>query len=142
MGGPVRVELSPASEEKKSLSAYLARGEHIYLLLKNLATQEQPGVVYQVYLDLPAGSVPAKDDPHYAGTINFYAAARRTGPEASAPSGFRSFDVSDVLRGLQKQNLLTDNTSVTIIPATGKTNPNARPVIGRIELVTQSPPTS
>jgi hypothetical protein len=140
-GGPVSVTLSPPpSQQGTNLVSRLnslATGERIYLVLRDLATQQQPGVLYHVYLDLPAGnSAPAKDDPHFVGVVNFYN-ARAEG----SPGFFRSFDVTDQLRNLQKQGLLSDQTTVTIIPSRGGVlNTSAKPVIGRIELVVQANP--
>jgi len=142
-GKQTTVELQPVPAANNLLSRLNSprRGERIYLVLRDLATQEQPGMVYQIYLNLPAGSVPGKDDPHFVGVINFYGAARPRGTESSQPSGFRSFDVTDVLQNLQKHNLLTGRISVTITPAVpGRANVNAKPVIGRIELVAQINP--
>lgn len=140
-GGPVSVTLSaPPSQQGTNLASRLgslAPGERIYLVLHDMATQEQPGVLYHIYLDLPAGTgAPAKDDPHYVGVLNFYNAQA----EAS-PAVFRSFEVTDLLRNLQKQGLLSDQTTVTIIPSRGGVlNTNAKPVIGRVELAVQSGP--
>jgi len=142
-GKQTTVELQPVPAANNLFSRLnsLRPGERIYLVLRDLATQEQPGVVYKIYLNLPAGSVPAKDDPHFAGVINFYGAARPRGAESSQPSGFRSFDVTDLLQNLQKHNLLTGRISVTIIPAVAaRANVNAKPVIGRIELGAQVNP--
>lgn len=137
--GPVSVTLSPPpGQQETKLAARLsslAPAERVYLVLREMATQQQPGVLYHIYLDLPAGSsAPAKDDPHYVGVLNFYNAR----PEGS-PGFFRSFEVTDLLRNLQKQGLLSDQTTVTIIPSRGGVlNASAKPVIGRIELVVQT----
>ena len=140
-GPATRVELAQATAEQGSglgsRLQSLGRDENIYLVVKDLATQEQPGVVFDIYLDLPPGSAPAKDSANFVGTINFYAAARPSGPEGAPPSGFRSFNVTSLLQNLQKQNQLSDPTVVTVIPRSGRANPNAKPVIGKIELVTQ-----
>jgi hypothetical protein len=138
--GPVSVTLSAPIQQGNKLASRLgslAPEERIYLVLRDMATQEQPGVLYHIYLDLPAGSgAPAKDDPHYVGVLNFYNARA----EAS-PGVFRSFEVTELLRNLQKQGLLSDQTTVTIIPSrSGALNTNAKPVIGRVELVVQSTP--
>jgi hypothetical protein len=140
-GGPVSVTLSaPPGQQGTKLASRLsslAQGERIYLVLREMAAQEQPGVLYHIYLDLPPGSsAPTKDDPHYVGVLNFYN-ARAEG----SPGVFRSFEVTDLLRNLQKQGLLSDPITVTIIPSRGGVlNTNAKPVIGRIELVVQSSP--
>lgn len=139
--GPVSVTLSPPpSQQGTKLAARLsslAPGERIYLVLRDMTTQQQPGVLYHIYLDLPAGNrAPAKDDPHYVGVLNFYNARAE-----SSPAVFRSFEVTDFLRNLQKQGLLSDQTTVTIIPSPGgAVNASAKPVIGQIELVVQAGP--
>jgi hypothetical protein len=140
--GPVSVTLSsPSGQQGTNLASRLgslAQGEHIYLVLREMTTQQQPGVLYHIYLDLPAGTTtPGKDDPHFVGVLNFYNARSEASPDL-----FRSFDVTDLLRNLQKQGLLSDQTTVTIIPSpSGPANASAKPVIGRIEVVVQANPT-
>ena len=139
-GGPVSVTLSPGSALQGTTLASrlgaLAPGDRIYLVLGDLAAQRQPGVLYHVFVDLPADSAAEEGDPRYVGAVNFYSA--RPGGSASV---FRSFDVTNLLRGLQERGLLSEQTKVTIIPSRGGTvNTDARPVIGRIELVVQAKP--
>ncbi|MBV9783458.1 MAG: hypothetical protein JO264_06525 [Acidisphaera sp.] len=120
---PVRVALSgPAS---------LPSGRQVYLVLHDLRATAQPGVVYDVYLGLPAtGAAPGPADPRYVGTINFFAA----GPPANAGRTV-SYEVTRMLRRLQAEGALRSGISATIAPegvpeAAGAT-------IGRIELVAQ-----
>lgn len=134
---PVRVSLQGA--EGPSLAALLdtlGRGRRLYLVLRDLRTDEQPGVLYDVYLDLPAGGQPRENDPHYVGSFNFYNAAGTA--EGFSPSGarFQSFDISEVARALRARGKLSDRTTLTVF-AGGTPADTARPVIGRIELVVQ-----
>jgi len=105
--------------------------EHrIYLVLRELHTDEQPGVLYHVYLDREAATPPGSDDPHYVGSFSFFDA----GAEEGSPS--RSFELTGLARNLQERRLLSDATTITIV-AGGKAETRARPRIGRIELTEQ-----
>jgi hypothetical protein len=131
---PVRVPLQGA--EGTPLSAILdtlGRNRRLYLVLRDLRTDEQPGVLYDVYLDLPAGAQPRENDPHYVGSFNFYNAA---GGFAPSNARFQSFDISDVARALRARGKLTDRTTITVF-AGGTPDGAAKPVIGRLELVVQ-----
>src|SRR5690349_15667765 len=59
-GGPVNVALSPSAALQGTTLASrlgaLAPGDRIYLVLGDLAAQQQPGVLYHVFVDLPTGS--------------------------------------------------------------------------------------
>ena len=138
--GPIVLGEGPAQAvlTGKSLAARaeaLAPGRRIYLVLRELRASEPPGVLYHVYLDLPAGATPAKDDIHFAGTLNFYDAVPLQG-EAGASSKFRSFDVTDLVKTLQRRKALSDPTTVTIIPS-GIPASGAQASVGKVEIVEQ-----
>jgi len=151
VGGPVslgsgsaRVTLEPVAEsstEPRALGTRigtLARGRHIYLVVRDLQVVEQPGILFRLYLDLPSDAKPIRTDPHFIGTLNFYNAAeagRFDVPNEKSPM-FVSYDITRVLRNLRAQRLLTDQTSLTIIPS-GTTTTQSNPRIGRIEIVEQ-----
>ena len=131
---PVRIALD-ANETLPALLSRLGTGQSLYLVLRDLRTDEQPGVLYHVYLDLPAGSRPGADDPHYVGTLNFYNAATSGGfggPNARS----QSFDVTEVARALRSRGQLSERTTVTVV-AGGAPAGAAKPEIGRIELAVQ-----
>jgi hypothetical protein len=150
-GGPVslgsgsaRVPLEPVAEstlKQTSLGARigtLARGRHIYLVVRDLQVVGQPGVLFRLYLDLPSDAKPIRTDPHYVGSLNFYNAAeagRFNVPNEKSPM-FVSYDITRVLRNLRAQKLLTDQTTLTIIPS-GTPAIQSDPRIGRIEIVEQ-----
>ncbi|HLR05723.1 MAG TPA: hypothetical protein VK117_07915 [Pyrinomonadaceae bacterium] len=151
VGGPVsvgsgstRVTLEPVAEstiKQTTLGARigtLARGRHIYLVVRDLEVVGQPGVLFRLYLDLPSGAKPIRTDPHYVGALNFYNAAeagRFDTPNEKNPM-FVSYDITRVLRNLRAQKLLTDQTTLTIIPS-GTPAIQSDPRIGRIEIVEQ-----
>lgn len=106
----------------------------IYLVLRDLSARTTPGVLFHVYLELPAAERPLPESPHRVGTINFFEAAAHAdhGPH---PLVF-SFDVTRLLRELRSRGRLGDTPSVTIAPARVPA-PQARPVVGSIALVEQ-----
>jgi hypothetical protein len=72
------------------------------------------------------------------GALNFYNAAeagRFDTPNEKNPM-FVSYDITRVLRNLRAQKLLTDQTTLTIIPS-GTPAIQSDPRIGRIEIVEQ-----
>jgi len=141
---PVRVTLTfTASTSQPSASfasqlAALRSDQEIYLVLKDVRVAEQPGVLYHLYLDLPAGADARAQEAHYIGNLNFYNAVAPGSSEAETSKGsiFRSYEISGLARNLQARRLLSEATSLTILPA-GAPASEAKPVIGRIELVKQ-----
>lgn len=140
---PVRVALVPSPESRVtgSLAARLttlAPARRIYLRLRDLRAEEQPGTLYQLYLDLPAGAVPGNDEPRHVGSLNFFNAVRLEGttPEARAVPIDVSLDITDVARTLATKKLLKDATSVTIVPSRAP-RAGSKPSIGRLEIVEQ-----
>ena len=138
--GPVVLGKGPAQVvlTGKSLAAQaeaLAPGRRIYLVLRELRASEPPNVLYHVYLDLPAGATPAKEDIHFAGALNFYDTVPLHG-ETGASSKFRSFDVTDLVKTLQRRKAISDPTTVTIIPS-GIPASGAQASVGKVEMVEQ-----
>ena len=141
--GPVRVALQPAggagaaAPRLSTRLAALPAGRSLYLVLENAMADAQPGVVYDVYLDLPQGAAATPASPYFAGTINFFAAAHPMGAAAGAmPARTFSLDVTGMAKGLAARGQLTGTPSVTIVPA-GQPDAAARPVIGAVRLVEQ-----
>jgi hypothetical protein len=133
--GPVAVTLAPGPGSAAPLSARVAtvrQDRKVYLVVKGLGTNEQPEVIYQVYLGLPPGVAPKPDGLHYVGSLNFFNAAK-SGSAATRDPRFYSFDVTDLLKTLQS---LGDAATVTIVPA-DRPRDSARPMIGEIALVEQ-----
>ena len=87
--GPVHVPLrampARAGAKARSLAALLERvqpDEHVLLVLRGLHAAQPPNIVVQIYLGLAEGETPTtQDDPHYAGTLNFFNVVRPPGAE-------------------------------------------------------------
>jgi hypothetical protein len=138
--GAVRIPLRPVAPATPGAGLLASRldtlkqGRSIYLVVRDLRTELQPGVLYQVYLNLPAGAKPIKNDPHYVGSLNFFNAGDE-GPEPKADFFF-SYDITVVARKLRARGLLSGQTTLTVLPAAAPLTASA-PKIGRIELVEQ-----
>ena len=108
-GGPVVLGNGPTQVvcEAKNLGfrvQTLTPNQRIYLVLRELHAAEQPGVLYHLYLDLPQGSQPEKNDPHYVGSLNFFNAVPLEGASAGPDAGlFRSYDLTTLLKNLQQE---------------------------------------
>lgn len=136
--GPVAVTLAPAPGSAAPLSARVAtvrRDRKLYLVVRGLGTNEQPEVIYQIYLGLPPNAAPKPEGLHYVGTLNFFNAPK-PGPAAARDPRFYSFDVTDLLKTLQSSKSLGEAATVTIVPA-DKPRDSAKPTIGEIALVEQ-----
>ena len=125
---PVSVKLAAAQGAVGARLRALRADEQVYLVLNQLRAEGAVEAVYEVYLDLPAGTAPSRDNPHYAGDVNFF----------DAQSGRRgaSFNITDLVAGLQRNGALGDSPTVTIVP-NGTASVAARPSVGSIAIVTR-----
>jgi tyrosinase len=114
--------------------------KHTYLVIKDLHTWAQPGVLFHVYVSPTRGG--NLNDTSYVGAINFFDAQfhdHGNGAMGDAlGQNLNSFDITEVLRSIArsgnpnaKQALL-----VTIIPG-GTPASDAKPLVGSIELMQQ-----
>lgn len=126
--GPTRVALG-GGDVAARLAALGSR--RVHLVIRGLRAANPPGVLYYAFLGLPAGAVPADEDPRHVGILNFYAA--QTGP-VDPDRIFYSFDATDAVRTLRARGELRDSVTVTFYPV-GNLEPGAKPVISRVELV-------
>jgi hypothetical protein len=143
---PTSVSLaSPAAPAAKaagpSLAASARAGRNFYLRLDGLRAATQPGIAYDVYLDLPEGTTPGRDSPHYVGSANFFGAVLH-GAHAGhgpAPASKRSYSLvaTQTVRKLQEAGRLTETPRVTLVP-TGAPREGAAPTITSIALLSSS----
>ncbi|HEX3151239.1 MAG TPA: tyrosinase family protein [Gemmataceae bacterium] len=143
---PTRVSVEPVAAEKgveaqdfHERVKVLPAGKRVLLVLKGLRADAQPGVLYNLYLELPEGAKGEKAAPHLVGSINFFNAvahgeAGHGKMEAKGPERFEQFDITELSKGLQGKGLLKAKPTVTIAPA-GTQAEKANPVIGEISIV-------
>ena len=140
---PTRVLLQPLGAARSSSVLGLddrASGGRAYLVLRDLHTWAQPGVLFHVYVG-PGRGKALLDPAHYAGNINFFDAEFHDhggGAMATAlGENLFSFDITPILEGLRRGggNGARDALVVTIVPA-GRPE-GGSPMVGSIELVRQ-----
>jgi tyrosinase len=114
---------------------YLRPGRRLYLVLQDLSAHAPPGVMYDVYLNLPSGAGTKEALRHWVGDINFFDAVGHK-HHASDQPGFVSYDITDLAQALLVKRRLGPPAVVTIVPA-GSPAASARPEIGRVMIVEQ-----
>lgn len=141
---PVNVELLPIPGTRSTSVLGLDPGQpnkRVYLVLKDLHTWAQPGVLFHVYLRPGRGSAAGAPAPSsYVGNINFFDAEFHdhgggSPLDEALGENFYSFDVTELLRGLARAG--SDNARnsllVTIVPG-GVPETGAQPLVSTIEL--------
>lgn len=110
----------------------------LFLVLRNLQTEMQPGVLYNIYLELPASASATGANSYHVGVINFFGAETHGEEHAAAASAdkFFSFDITRLAKDLVRRRRLTSSPTLTIAPA-GRPESEARPVIGEISVEEQ-----
>lgn len=106
----------------------------LFLVLKDVEVQQDPGVVYDIYLNVVQGSQPNPDDPGYVGTLNFFSIHGEHAGHDGGPT--LAFSATDALRNLKNQGRNALQPTVTLVPQ-GDFNSAAEPKIGNISLVSQ-----
>jgi Protein of unknown function (DUF_B2219) len=98
--------------------------QRLYLTFRQAKAQVDPGVSYNVYLNLPKDATPqGSNDAHYAGTFSFFNAVGR-------PTNI-TLGVTAVMSRLLNDAGHADHLDVTIVPA-GEPNASAAPEIASI----------
>jgi tyrosinase len=145
---PVTVTLEPLAEQKGEKAKpfplqfkALAKGKRLYLVVKDLKTEVQPGVLYDLFLELPAKATDAQRKAHHIGVLNFFNAHghQKPGHEEAAKNDtgrFLRYDITRLAKELQSQNVLKESPTLTIAPS-GQPDADAHPVIGEIAIVEQ-----
>lgn len=124
----VELRRAPGSESLATRIENLRDDHHILLVLREVGSEEPPGVIFAIYLDLSSGAETETAEGHFVGYLNFFGLANGAKP------GTRSFDITDLVRDLKKRNQLTQATTLTMrsdtAPAAGS---KAR--IGKLDIV-------
>ncbi len=98
----------------------------LYLVIENLRAQDGVDATFEVYLGLPPGVTPRRDDAHYVGDFNFF--------DAEAGGRAASFNISSRVAALRALAARREAPAVTIV-RNGRVSPQARPGIGKVTLV-------
>ena len=152
---PVKVTLEPLPEPGNEVAAAMTTrvnalrpGKRLYLVVKDLKASAQPGVLYHLYLELPAEASKEKLEAHHVGTLNFFnavshemqsmpghaAAAKKGAEKKKVTERFYRFDITELAKKLHAQGLLKEKPILTIAPA-GKPAAAAKPAVGEISIV-------
>ncbi len=139
---PVKVAIEPVVERKgvepKGITECvksLGDAGQLHLVLKGLRTEIPPGVLYELYLDLPSNPTAEQKRVHSVGVINFFSFVASETEDANNAKNrpVLSLNVTKIAKRLQTEGKLKDKPVLTIIPA-GKPDDDAKPVIGEISL--------
>jgi tyrosinase len=145
---PVQVTLEPLPEREGEVPVHLPNRvksleaeRRLYLIVRDLRAETQPGVLYHVYLELPSGASREQLEAHHVGVLNFFHAVGHGehghgGEARKETERFLRFDITNLVKALQSKNLLRDKPTLTIAPV-GRPAADAKPVIGEITLVEQ-----
>lgn len=145
---PVRVTLEPPPASTLLLSAHvrnLRSNRRIYLVVRDIRANTQPGVLYHLFLEAPSGNPPVQVETHHVGTLSFFDAVDpgdhggHGGAVAPATTPDRpplTFDVTNLVKNLREDRRLPERPTLTIAPS-GAPAADAKPVVGDISLVEQ-----
>jgi hypothetical protein len=115
-GAAVRVDVPlplQASEKLSSVAARTSAGR-VILTLDGIEFEENTGLYYEVYVNLPAGVAPDWQGPHFVGNMALFGLQPHGGAHAHhAASAARTFDVT---AAVQRTGNSSGALSVTIVP--------------------------
>jgi tyrosinase len=128
----------------------------VVLSLEGIQFDRNPGVAYEVYINLPEGQEPDYRSEYFAGTLGFFGLEPDHvhgghDPEAQQPSATVSYDITPNVRALQERGEWREGqvsaTFVrrTVLPPAGdeeeavarEAQPVGRPRIERVTLITE-----
>jgi len=99
-----KVALQPAAEAANNKLFNLALAApapgigRYYLVIKDLQIKAQPGVLYELFLDLPENAAAAVRHEHFVGYLDFFDAM--SGMSMDGEDRFLSFDISTLVKKL------------------------------------------
>jgi tyrosinase len=117
----------------------VAPNRSVFVVIKGLKADVQPGVLYDVYLQLPEGTAPEKGADFRIGTLSFFDTGHgdHAVQGAGAQPKFVSFDITDLVGKLAARKALdTGKLDLTFAPL-GQPAANAKPVVGEVSIVEQ-----
>ena len=134
---PTRVRLISSAGPAASIAGLLTglgHDQRLLLVLRRVSAERPPGVLFQIFLDLPGGGPADGNSLNYVGTLNFFRAL--PGANTGDADVFESFDITDVARAVAAVQTREDFATVTVA-AVGRPADDSRPRIGSVEIVRQ-----
>ncbi len=123
-GGSTEVPVGPLPR-RRGRAGLQAEKPRMHLDLADIEGTKNPGVVYGVYLNLPAGAAGDERDDHLAGVVSFFG-IEQAGTAEAAPTGRDahpirySFDVTDTVDRLQAKGVWDPSRlTVDLLPVEG-----------------------
>jgi len=90
------------------------------LSVEGVRFTENPGVVYEVHLNMPADGDPIADDTFFVGVVSFFSSGRHDPgqqPDANPAGINHAFDITGLARTLRAQDLWDgQQATITFIP--------------------------
>ncbi len=145
---PTTVKVSLGTEAKEALNSAAAGDKTYVLSIEGITYPKQPGVHWEVFLNLPASaaSEPDIEGGHFVGNLSFFARKPHGSHAAHAEPDKQTYDITELVRNLRARNLWNeDQLSVTFV-ARGLDNPDgtrqkpkvmAQPKFTRVSLVVE-----
>jgi len=110
---PVK-EIAPEPTPKTRKKAPAAAASHHYVIsFDDIDFDKNPGVGYEVYLNLPEGTKPVPTSPYYIGTLHFF--GLKHSHQESHESQLQ-FDATNVVNLLKQRNQWKGQINVTYVP--------------------------
>jgi tyrosinase len=111
----VSVSLAQPEAALEAAAAAPTTGGRVVLTLDGVSSEE-PGALFQVYINLPSGQEPDVNTPYFVGTVSFFG----LGPGEEGPwrehKAMQTFDISRNVEALQARGEWTGDVQVTFIP--------------------------
>jgi tyrosinase len=107
VGGPASVSVDIDAQAHQTALQALGAAEppRILLSVDDIEADQNPGTVYGIYLNLPAGASPQVAEEHHAGNVSFFGVERARNPRGDEHAhGLRVVsDITELTRSLAAQ---------------------------------------
>jgi tyrosinase len=134
----LKTQPTPEGIEEDRSKQLQEEGSVVYLRLNDVKASAPPDVGYDVYLEPSADEQLKRSESTYVGSLSFFEAAPHGEQHGAAEQEGKgrnySFVVTDRVRELLKENRLSPEPNVTLVP-NGTPSEGAVPKIGSVSLV-------
>lgn len=118
------------------------------LVVEGVQAENNPEVLYEVYVNLPEGATPDPRSIHYAGTLSFFGAVRTQMGDTHAGHGaasgnIYSFNITRLVAAQQQAGKWTGDTpNITFVPVDGTGAPSkvadgSKPSVAKVMIVAE-----